>query len=578
MLSGSDNPASKADENLHSQTGDSDHACGSSLRENNTNLHAVAAKLSPLPQVINHGGTVNIHYHVLPDPEQVEGAKTSTVENSLGNRPTDLVPDRIISDPEKSLLKDSITMLFSGQNDRGLICRRLEKMAKSIAVSRWDQTQREYIPIVPLSSPPTGSTAAFSNHAISSEQPALPQCRSECPEPNSGTVNRSEDATAEDHATGITKSPPSSLVRNPPYLQPSSLSGFTTPSSPPLQQHNQVPTGRKEAVKDQTDNGSHLLMNSAKGSNLMNNNHGAEEKKTPVKVGKAITDSDSMSMDDKPTYAKSLLSATSSEVDELGPIGGQAWNHRKALTFVEDPKKPSCNTTCEEMNACQEQHKQADATHTAQAHSSTGCLMPEAIESEGRKSTASDSKNVQPAVSVSTFRASKCPASRSASPALPPTSQDREHETTESSHGTMQAVGRIMRQQTRKAASTQEQGDKPAMPKVVVDIQPHQMKPIKGHKKNSSSTDCELNKGGGKAKAQRDNLAVINQVMAQMHNAQTSGSGSKPRGPSHLSFLLGGTLEVRTCRFCKKKFTDDHNVRQPDGSSPCSHHPGPCYS
>ncbi|CAN8105323.1 unnamed protein product [Discula destructiva] len=49
---------------------------------------------------------------------------------------------------------------------------------------------------------------------------------------------------------------------------------------------------------------------------------------------------------------------------------------------------------------------------------------------------------------------------------------------------------------------------------------------------------------------------------------------SQQASEGNFSFLLGPTSENRRCRLCRQMFTDQTNVRQEDGSAPCSYHPG----
>lgn len=90
--------------------------------------------------------------------------------------------------------------------------------------------------------------------------------------------------------------------------------------------------------------------------------------------------------------------------------------------------------------------------------------------------------------------------------------------------------------------------------------------------KSKSTPDCELNslstenKGNGLA----DNIAA----MVSKQREQSLSVPSPQTDLANMSFLLGVTNEKRFCRFCMKTFTDRDNVRQVDGSSPCSYHPG----
>lgn len=592
-----DNHEDEADEISQSQTDDSNDARAPSVTENNEDFHAVTTTLPPLPHIINHGGTVNIHYHVFQSPAttQVEVAVPSDIGGRVKDSPTDLVPDRVISGPEKELLKNSVMVLFNSENDRASICKKLEVMAHSIAVSRWDQTRQDYVPIAPSGSPLlTSIDTFFSNPLISPGQPFPPRRRSECPEPNSGTFNQSMvAAVGNDHATYNPYSPPSSLIRNPSFLRPLSSSAATGFPSPPAQNENQEQAGGNETVEDPIGSKSHSQTDSAKEGDLVNS-HDAGWKDKTVEAGKSITgsdlansiDSNDISGNDQRTHTQSDTSATPPGADDKQiAANGKAWSHRKALTYVKDPKMLTSNTTPgEEAKANEPQQRQNDTGQAAQSQSSSKPLMSGASEKVGRKQFVGGSWNLEPVSLVSlSARASKSQVAR---PALslppPPSLLDRAYKPVGSSHGAAHIGGKMTRPQTRKAAGIiQEQGGSAAaMPKVV--DQPHQDLPVAGHhKKSSSDTNCEMNSRAtvGKVKPRRDNnLAVINQAMAQMQNAQTGASGShQSRGPSHLSFLLGGTPEIRTCRFCKRKFTDANNVRQPDGSSPCSYHPGAYY-
>lgn len=92
------------------------------------------------------------------------------------------------------------------------------------------------------------------------------------------------------------------------------------------------------------------------------------------------------------------------------------------------------------------------------------------------------------------------------------------------------------------------------------------------------------------SETQRQILAQINATIARLQGTQAAAlAAAQSMGPTYRyntsppaqnplsmrAYTRSGAADTKfTCRFCYKQFTAKDNVRQEDGSSPCSYHPG----